>query len=219
MATVQHHIASNEPPRAGGQKTMERILAAAEEVFNRYGFEGARMDQIAEKAGVRKANIYYYFPSKEELYRALVTRTLGDVISEVRDFLSGPRHPEPWTQLNNFLDVLFRLADRYRGLIGLAFGELLHPPSQEHGGSAFLPLLEQVENIGKKMISDGIKSGAFRNEDPGHLLLSMEGAIFHYFLLPEARVKLHTGCDKYSSEGLRQRREHLAHLIRNILQK
>lgn len=219
MNATTKALPTQEPPRAGGQKTMEKILGAAEEVFNRYGFEGARMDQIAERAQVRKANIYYYFPGKEELYRALVERTLNDVISEINKFLIGPRHPEPWRQLDLFLDVLFQLTERYRGLIGLAFGELLHPPSQEHGGAAFLPMLQQVEEIGKKMITDGIKAGAFRNEDPGQLLLSMEGAIFHYFLLPEARVKQHTGLDKYSSEGLSNRRRHLAQLIRNILKK
>lgn len=219
MSAVNKLSIVQEPPRAGGQKTMEKILSAAEEIFNRYGFEGARMDQIAERAQVRKANIYYYFPSKEELYRALVERTLSDVILEISKFLVKPRHPEPWRQLDLFLDVLFQLTERYRGLIGLAFGELLHPPSQEHGGAAFLPMLQQVEEIGKKMIMDGIKAGEFRNEDPGQLLLSMEGAIFHYFLLPEARVKEHTGLDKYSSEGLASRKRHLAQLIRSILKK
>ena len=198
---------------------MERILEAAEEIFNRFGFEGARMDQIAERAGVRKANIYYYFPGKEDLYRALVERTLNEVISDIQQFLQGPRHPEPWAQLDLFLDVLFRAADRYRGLIGLAFGELLHPPRSEHGGAALLPLLDQVEAIGKTMIADGIAQGAFRDQDPGELLIMMEGMIFQYFLLPEERIVMHTSHGKYSSEGLRRYREHLAAAIRSILEK
>ena len=52
------------------------ILAAAEAEFAEQGFGGATMAAIAARAGVPKPNVYYYFPTKERLYRAVVERVL-----------------------------------------------------------------------------------------------------------------------------------------------
>jgi TetR/AcrR family transcriptional regulator len=54
------------------------ILEAAERVFAGAGFAGATMAAIAEGAGLPKANLHYYFGSKQELYRAVLARTLQD---------------------------------------------------------------------------------------------------------------------------------------------
>lgn len=48
------------------------ILKAAEEVFAEFGFKGATTAMIAEKAGIPKANLHYYFPTKLALYRKVV---------------------------------------------------------------------------------------------------------------------------------------------------
>lgn len=52
------------------------ILAAAEQVFAGAGFGGATMAAIAEAAGLPKANLHYYFGSKQELYRTVLAETL-----------------------------------------------------------------------------------------------------------------------------------------------
>ena len=54
------------------------ILAAAERVFAGAGFGGATMAAIAEASGLPKANLHYYFGSKDVLYRAVLARILGD---------------------------------------------------------------------------------------------------------------------------------------------
>lgn len=54
------------------------ILAAAERVFAGTGFGGATMAAIAKAAGLPKANLHYYFGSKQELYRTVLARTLKD---------------------------------------------------------------------------------------------------------------------------------------------
>lgn len=54
------------------------ILSAAERVFARAGFGGATMAAIAEASGLPKANLHYYFGSKEVLYRAVLARILSD---------------------------------------------------------------------------------------------------------------------------------------------
>lgn len=54
------------------------ILTAAERVFAGAGFGGATMAAIAKAAGLPKANLHYYFGSKQALYRVVLARTLSD---------------------------------------------------------------------------------------------------------------------------------------------
>jgi TetR/AcrR family transcriptional regulator len=65
--------------RAPGPKRLAneaRILKAAEEVFAATGFAGARTSQIAKRAGVPKANLHYYFGTKEALYQRVLENVL-----------------------------------------------------------------------------------------------------------------------------------------------
>jgi TetR/AcrR family transcriptional regulator len=57
------------------ETTRDAILGAAEEIFARDGFSGARVDDIARQAGYNKALIFHYFDDKLGLYRALMLRT------------------------------------------------------------------------------------------------------------------------------------------------
>ncbi|AAM06944.1 TPA: TetR/AcrR family transcriptional regulator [Methanosarcina acetivorans] len=56
-----------------------KILLVAEEIFSEVGFDGARVDDIAKKACVNKALIYYYFKSKDEILDTLFTSLVEDV--------------------------------------------------------------------------------------------------------------------------------------------
>jgi TetR/AcrR family transcriptional regulator len=68
------------------QANLQRILGAAEIVFSKRGRSGATIGRIAAQAGLPKANVLYYFRSKEQLYRAVIENivqmwqsTLGDI--------------------------------------------------------------------------------------------------------------------------------------------
>ncbi|MEK8028497.1 MAG: hypothetical protein RLY78_1081 [Pseudomonadota bacterium] len=67
-------------PRKGQirQANEAAILRAAEQVFARTGFQGATMAEIAEVAGLPKANLHYYFGHKRELYQAVLDAVLAD---------------------------------------------------------------------------------------------------------------------------------------------
>src|ERR1700743_3873206 len=54
----------------------EKILDAAQEVIAEFGFHGATIDLIAERAGISKPNLHYYFPTKVDLQIAALKRTL-----------------------------------------------------------------------------------------------------------------------------------------------
>lgn len=59
------------------------LLAASAEEFARHGIDGARIDKIAQRAGVNKASIYAYIGNKEDLFEAAVTRELGELAQRV----------------------------------------------------------------------------------------------------------------------------------------
>lgn len=58
------------------QKNQHAILAAAAEEFARHGFKGTSMNSIAQAVGLPKANLHYYFSSKEGLYIAVLNNIL-----------------------------------------------------------------------------------------------------------------------------------------------
>lgn len=58
----------------------DRIKQAAAEVFAERGFDGARMQEIADRAGANKAMIYYYFDSKEALFSAIFTENFSAML-------------------------------------------------------------------------------------------------------------------------------------------
>ena len=62
------------------------LLEAAEAIFAEHGFSGATTAAIAKRAGVPKANLHYYFPTKEALYRAVVERVLTAWLAAAASF-------------------------------------------------------------------------------------------------------------------------------------
>lgn len=83
------------------------IVAAAEAEFVEAGFQGASMQAIADRAGVAKANVHYYFGSKEKLYRTV----LEDILGHWNDFLAGiGPQDDPAEVLGGFVRQKLRLA-------------------------------------------------------------------------------------------------------------
>lgn len=90
----------------------EAFLSAAEAIFARAGFEGARVDEIAAKAGYNKALLFHYFGDKLGLYQAVVTRHCDEVSSVNVRALSPAVPPDdvPLTReaVQRFLEVAVR---------------------------------------------------------------------------------------------------------------
>ena len=75
------------------QTSVEHILAATEPVFAKHGFEGATMAQLAAAAGLPKANLHYYFGTKEGLYRAVLEGILALWLDDAAEWIVPERHP------------------------------------------------------------------------------------------------------------------------------
>ena len=94
MATAEGSIDCNRGERIGQRKPRPTIraeneralLEAAEAIFAEQGFSGATTAAIAKRAGVPKANLHYYFPTKEALYRAVVERVLTAWLAAAASF-------------------------------------------------------------------------------------------------------------------------------------
>ena len=83
------------------------ILAAAEEIFAQFGFKGATTARIAARAGVPKANLHYYFPTKEVLYR----RVLEDICGAWMDAALAFEHcDDPCVALPRYIEAKMKLA-------------------------------------------------------------------------------------------------------------
>jgi len=74
--------------------TTLRILDAATEIFAAVGFNGARMDEIARRAGVNKAMIYYHVGAKEALYAAVLHVAIGHVVDSISARIETGTTPE-----------------------------------------------------------------------------------------------------------------------------
>ncbi len=69
------------------EKTRNRILIAAEDIFSKKGYYGASMEDIVKRSGLSKGAIYGYFESKEELFLSLQEKLSGLSIKELEDRL------------------------------------------------------------------------------------------------------------------------------------
>ena len=72
---------------------LQQILAAAFEVFAAHGYEAARIDDVAERAGIAKGTIYLYFKGKDQLFRAVVRNLIQKPVDGDAGNLSGRSEP------------------------------------------------------------------------------------------------------------------------------
>lgn len=145
------------------QDRPEEILAAAMDVFARSGLAGARVEDIAEAAGVSKGTVYLYFKGKEELFKEAVRAK----VRRTREVLSAAAAPgDPVRRLDGFMDAYWAHLRRptfgplYRLILAELdqFPELSRFYSEEVSGG-MLTLTNEI-------IEEGVAQGAFRRVDP-----------------------------------------------------
>lgn len=84
--------------KAGGK---ERVLSAAEDVFAEKGFDGARVDEIAARAGMNKMLIYYHFRSKDQILNAIMIQKSDEITGKIEEFI-----PDTDNIDNAYIDAL-----------------------------------------------------------------------------------------------------------------
>src|SRR2546425_12784691 len=71
------------------QARPQELLVAALDLFVERGFAATRSEDVAARAGVSKGTLYLYYPSKEELLKAVVRENLGNLITEAADIVGS----------------------------------------------------------------------------------------------------------------------------------
>ncbi|MDX9852505.1 MAG: TetR/AcrR family transcriptional regulator [Tenuifilaceae bacterium] len=87
------------------QDTEKQILDAARRVFIRKGLSGARMQEIADEAGINKALLHYYFRSKEKLFDVILKETFAKIFPSLPDLMMN--------QQLTFRESLTKFVDGY----------------------------------------------------------------------------------------------------------
>ncbi|MFT3666055.1 TetR/AcrR family transcriptional regulator [Piscinibacter sp.] len=80
------------PPRQRRKEARpQELIDAALELFAEKGFAATRSEEVAARAGVSKGTLYLYYPSKEELLKAVISQRLSSEIEAVREYARGYR--------------------------------------------------------------------------------------------------------------------------------
>jgi len=74
---VSLDLSNNPSDSDGSHETKQKILSAAKNEFAQYGFEGARMQRLANRAAIPKPNIHYHFKTKQQLYLAVLEQIIA----------------------------------------------------------------------------------------------------------------------------------------------
>lgn len=195
-----------EPRRRQPDVTRNAILQAALVEFASEGLAGARMDAIADAAGVNKALLYYYFTDKEALYGAVLDRFFEKLIHRIVTVCN-----QPGTAGERFLAYARTHFDSIAESPYYAHIFMSELMGASRGGSPHLDRIFQkyMQPIGALvfgLVQEGVNSREFRRVDPNQFLPSAIGAIVHYFLTAPVRQKFIPGVDFSSPKFIAERR-------------
>jgi len=157
------------------QKNRGAILEAALQVFSVHGFRGSTIDQIAERAGMSKPNLLYYFPSKEAIYVSVLERTLTEWLAPLEALDPAG---DPLEEIGRYVAAKLRMAHRKPEASRLFANEIL---SGAPAIAGFLtgPLKSLVDE--KAAVLRGwMDAGALTPIDPHHLIFMIWAVTQHY---------------------------------------
>ena len=142
--------------------TRSAIFQAAAVAFSSRGFDGIGVDDIAERAHVNKAMIYYHFADKLALYRAVVADMLGTVASTASEIAESDQ--PPLEKLNRFIENFVRHADARPWFPTMMLREISE--GAPHLDLDTLALMRGVFLAFSRILAEGAAAGTFRPVHP-----------------------------------------------------
>lgn len=155
------------------------ILAAARDEFAEHGLGGARMDRIAERAGLNKRLIYYYFEEKDRLFQAVLEQAYLQIREEERKLnLLGLKPAEALRRLVEFTWNYYLGHPEFLSLLNSEnLQAARHLQVSERAREMNSPLIATLGEI----LERGRKEGSFRGGvDPLQLYVSIAGLSYFY---------------------------------------
>jgi TetR/AcrR family transcriptional regulator len=199
--------------------TRHRILESAMQVFSEKGKAGARMHEIAERAGVNQAMLHYYFSTKEGLYEEMLYSIFSDVLGQVVPVFFSDMDADPRLKAERFIDAYIDLIWSRPHLPPIMMRELAG------GGQTVVKVVSRVfseKNIRvpegfREVIEKGVRDGKLRPVDPEQTAISVIGMSLFYFV-GRPLVRLIWGLDpEREAEFVEARKRHIKDLLRHGL--
>lgn len=191
-------VAPSPGPRSRiQQKNREVILEAALEVFSAHGFRGATLDQIASAAGLSKPNLLYYFASKEEVHRILLTGLLETWLDPLRAVRADG---DPVAEMLAYMRRKLDLSRDYPRESRLFANEILQGAPRIQ--TAIAGELKALVDEKAALLARWMAEGRLAPSDPVHLIFSVWALTQHYADFDtQVRLVLGAGTDPYAGAG------------------
>jgi AcrR family transcriptional regulator len=194
----------------------ERILAAARKVFTTKGMAGARMQDIADEAGINKALLHYYFRDKDKLFEVVFLDEAQKFFPKINAIFNSDA--PLFEKIENFVNEYIDEMQENPYLPWFVMNEINRDPDQfmyKIWGKDNLPkpgkFLEQIERETKK--------GAIKRISPVHLLMNLLSmTIFPFVAKPMMTRNLQLN-DKQFSLIMEQRRKEIPKFIIDSIKK
>ena len=189
-----------------GPSTYDRILDAAESGFAERGFAGTSLRDVATQVGIRIPSLYNHFPSKAELYKAVLTRAIGSIQQVLDGVVEGRLSGDPRDVIGALMEV-FQARPNIPPLIQY---ELLS------GGEQLALVLDEslrpALGRGAEMLEQVSANSRWKPEQRPLLLLALYNLVIGYFTsAPMYRVL--TGQDPLASESIERQIEFFGQLV------
>ena len=194
--------------------TEEKIYEAARKVFIQKGMDGARMQEIADEAGMNKALLHYYFRSKENLFKAVFKDIFSKFFDKVRDALSSdvPIKEKLYVFIDNWIDMI--QANPY--VPQFIINEINRDPKvlrtlMFESGVEHQKFLELFDNNKKDNDSSAI--------DPRHTVISILGMlIFPFAARPLLQMIYFNDDIEVYNQFLNERKNIVKNMVLNIIE-
>lgn len=156
--------------------TVKRILEAAASVFSESGFSGARVDEIAKRAGVNKAMIYYHIGDKEKLYAEVISNVIGNTAELIEGKIRDIRDPEE--KLRVYVRAFARNIDDNPQVAPVMMREVAS--GGEHLPEVVARDIFRIVNMLRGILNEGVKKGIFIETLPFLIHIMVIGAMITY---------------------------------------
>ena len=162
-----------------------RILEAATAEFAARGYDGARIEAIARRAGVNKALLYYYFPSKGELYRRLVLEHLAAASTTLEAAAAGEGPPRE--AIERMILALFSVLSTRPEISDFVMREVLN--GWGHLEDEDFQVVYRASQPIARTVERGIAGGEFRPVVPLFVHLLVMASLNFFMISRTARAR------------------------------
>jgi TetR/AcrR family transcriptional regulator len=163
--------------RQNGDGMRARILDAAERLFAERGYAGATTRAIAAEAEINKRMLFYYYSTKDALYRAVLERIIENLIAIHERFRNDPGP----IGLGETAEGLVAFAAANLGALKVLHREIID--AGPHLAGIARDHLAPLFARGAAEVQRNVDGGVFRPGDPMHTLVNVGGLTLYYFLI------------------------------------